>query len=46
MASQLADSIKYAEKNPAVVAGGASLALLAGNMYLNIFAYLYNYLIY
>ena len=30
MASQLADGIKYAEKNPAVIAGGASLALLAG----------------
>ena len=30
MATQLADSIKYAEKNPAIIAGGASLALLAG----------------
>lgn len=30
MATQLADGIKYAEKNPAIIAGGASLALLAG----------------
>ena len=30
MATQLAYSIKYAEKNPAVIASGASLALLAG----------------
>lgn len=33
MASQLADGIKYAEKNPAVIAGGASIALLAGYFY-------------
>jgi len=44
MASQLADGIKYDEKNPAIVTGGASLALVAGNLIIiNITIYLLIY---